>query len=134
MQRLYVEELLLMGKDNVPPRGGSSVNPPPPKRIEIELKIRDHIMEQARAIASFKGISMEEALSIVTKKQIEENMSFYVEQEILKDLAAAWNKFVELDRYHPSELSEFAQAMHTLQQLIGMRILNREHPELFPKK
>lgn len=56
------------------------------------------------------------------------------EIEILEDINNVWNKFAKLERYHPLELQEFCLAIHTLQQLIGMRILNREHPELFPKK
>lgn len=56
------------------------------------------------------------------------------EIELLKSITEIWNKFYKLERYHPSELQEFSSAIHTLQQLLGMRILNREHPELFPRK
>ncbi len=100
---------------------------------EFKLEIKDHLKKKALHLAETTGISLEQAMSIISKKHIEDNCSLFIEKEILKDLVSAWNKFVELDRYHPSELNEFSTAVHTLQQLIGMRILNREHPEIFPR-
>jgi hypothetical protein len=69
----------------------------------------------------------------VHNPNIQKGLSYH-EEKCLSHLTEAWNEFNLLDPYHPLEKQEFVQALHTLQQLIGMRILNREHPEIFPKK
>lgn len=58
----------------------------------------------------------------------------YEEKEIMNHVVEAWNKFIKLKRYHPNEASEFGIHIDGLQMCLGMRILNREHPEIFPIK
>jgi hypothetical protein len=53
---------------------------------------------------------------------------------IMNNIVCAHLEFQRLDAQHPSDLPEWVAAIHTLQQLMGLRILRREHPELFPIK
>lgn len=51
------------------------------------------------------------------------------EEGIVMDcLVEAWNNFVKLERQHPNELEDFANAIHNAQSILGLRILRREHP------
>lgn len=54
------------------------------------------------------------------------------ETRLLYDIIDLWNKFISLPRQHPDELLEFKAHLHAIQSLIGMRILRKEHPEIFP--
>lgn len=54
------------------------------------------------------------------------------ETEILNGSVEIWNEFVGLESQHPSDLTDFMDAIHTIQRIIGMRVLRREHPETFP--
>lgn len=47
------------------------------------------------------------------------------EREVLARLTQAWNKFVDLPRYHSDEIFEFKISFHRLQDLIGNRVLVR---------
>jgi len=53
------------------------------------------------------------------------------EQEVMDSLIEAHNKFIKLKRYHPSEMSEWVLSFHRLQELLSMRILNRDYPDYF---
>ncbi|MCK9470282.1 MAG: hypothetical protein M0Q88_00825 [Bacilli bacterium] len=56
------------------------------------------------------------------------------EKALLSKIVDAWEWFVKLPRQHPNEHDEFATGIHILQYITGMRILRKEHPELFPIK
>ena len=47
------------------------------------------------------------------------------EQELLELLGGVWNKFAALPQEHPSEGSEFAQAIHRCQDMVAARPLWR---------
>ncbi|GAA0102583.1 hypothetical protein UT300012_32980 [Paraclostridium bifermentans] len=53
---------------------------------------------------------------------------------IMDHVVAAWNKFTELENNHPSEWNDFADAVHKLQRILGLRILRRDYPEGWIKK
>lgn len=54
------------------------------------------------------------------------------EQEVMDLLVEAHNKYTELEQTHPSDLPDWVNALHTLQRLLGQRILRRDYPEDFP--
>jgi len=56
------------------------------------------------------------------------------EQIIMNHLADAWNGFMKLEKQHPCENIDFMSGIHQLQRIIGMRILRREHSDIFPIK
>lgn len=60
------------------------------------------------------------------------NKDIQEEKELLGLTKDLWNKFVKLEPQHLSERPEFGKAIHELQMIIGMRILRKEHPEIFP--
>jgi len=53
------------------------------------------------------------------------------EYNVLLSLVDAWN-FVKLETMHPSDKEEFMTSIHNCQKILGMRILRREHPNLWP--
>jgi hypothetical protein len=53
------------------------------------------------------------------------------ENEIYALIAKVHNLFSQLDRTHPNELEAFADGIHQLQSTMGLRILRREHGDLF---
>lgn len=54
------------------------------------------------------------------------------EQKISDDIVSAWNGFVKLEPTHPDDIDEFRMAIHSLQKIIGMRILRRDYPDKYP--
>jgi hypothetical protein len=53
------------------------------------------------------------------------------EQKIIDLLAEAHNNFIELNRTHPMEMTEWVSSLHKLQDLLGARVLRRDYPETF---
>jgi hypothetical protein len=57
---------------------------------------------------------------------------FTEDEKIIMDLLVeAHNKFVELDRTHAMEITEWVSSFHKLQDLLGARVLRRDYPETF---
>jgi len=56
------------------------------------------------------------------------------EQIIMDYLVEAWNGFVKLEKQHPCENTDFMDGIHKLEAILGMRILRREHSDIFPVK
>ena len=54
------------------------------------------------------------------------------EQECLDSLVDAWNIFVGLDRQHPDEVRDFADAIHAQQGLLSTRLARRIYPDGWP--
>lgn len=50
------------------------------------------------------------------------------ELEISELLIDSYNKFLKLTRTHPNEKSKFADNIHKLQYILGMRVLRRNYP------
>jgi len=46
-------------------------------------------------------------------------------------LVEAHNNFIELDKTHPMEITEWVSNLHKLQDLLGARVLRRDYPETF---
>lgn len=55
------------------------------------------------------------------------------EKEVMDLLIKAHNKFVALDRTHPSEMQNWVIAFHTLQGIMMNRIVRRDYPKHFNK-
>jgi hypothetical protein len=51
------------------------------------------------------------------------------EKSKMDDLVSAWNKFIKLERQHPSDIDEFGDGINRLQGLLAMRPLRRQYPE-----
>jgi len=56
------------------------------------------------------------------------------ERIIMEYLIEAWDEFILLEKQHPSEDTDFMNGIHQLQGILGMRILRREYPDIFPIK
>lgn len=57
-----------------------------------------------------------------------------LEKQISDRLCEAMNLFNELDSQHPSEMHDFVDGIHKCQYVLGMRILRRDYPEIYPMK
>ena len=55
------------------------------------------------------------------------------EGKVMDSLVLAWNEFSKLDSWHPSDTPDFCHAIHECQQILCMRILQRDYPG-YPKK
>ena len=53
------------------------------------------------------------------------------EQTVMDLLVDAHNNFIELDRTHSMEITEWSITFHKLQHLLGMRVLRRDYPKTF---
>lgn len=53
------------------------------------------------------------------------------EQKISNSIVAAHNEFIKLEPTHPSDIVDWVNAIHTLQRILGGRILRRDYPETF---
>lgn len=53
------------------------------------------------------------------------------EKEILDRLAKAWNLFARLEENHPSDVEEFAKAIHDAQKIIALRVARRIDPDIW---
>lgn len=56
------------------------------------------------------------------------------EEEVLDLITEVWNNFLELDSQHPNEETEFCDAIHRCQYVIGLRFARESRPDLFPIK
>lgn len=53
------------------------------------------------------------------------------EREVMNFLIEAHNKYTKLPRTHPSDIYEWTQAIHRLQDLLSARIVRRDYPNDF---
>ena len=53
------------------------------------------------------------------------------EEEVMSLLLETHNKFIALDRTHPSEMLEWIVSFHALQGIMMNRIVRRDYPEHF---
>jgi len=53
------------------------------------------------------------------------------EKEVMNLLVKAHNKFVKIERTHPSEINDWVNAFHTLQSILMNRVVRRDYPETF---
>ena len=56
------------------------------------------------------------------------------EGKVSDALVTAWNEFCKLDIQHPSDTPCFCEAINACQQILGMRILQRDYPAGWPIK
>lgn len=47
-------------------------------------------------------------------------------------IVKAHNLFSQLETTHFTEMQEWVDAIHQLQHILGMRILRRDYPKVFP--
>jgi len=50
------------------------------------------------------------------------------EQAVMDDIVGAWNKFIKLEKQHPDDINEFANAIHRIQGMLAIRSLRRQCP------
>lgn len=53
------------------------------------------------------------------------------EAKVMQHLLEAHQAFILLETTHPDEVREWADGVHTLQNLLGWRVLRRAYPGLF---
>ena len=53
------------------------------------------------------------------------------EKELLEQLGECFNKFCKLEKQHPDDARDFADAIHDCQRIIIGRSAVREHPDFF---
>lgn len=53
------------------------------------------------------------------------------ELKIMTKLNECHCLYLELEKQHPSDLPDWINSFHDLQKVMAIRILRREHPELF---
>jgi hypothetical protein len=46
-------------------------------------------------------------------------------------IVKAHNLFTDLEQTHPNDLPDWVNAIHQLQNIIGMRVLRRDYPETY---
>ena len=56
------------------------------------------------------------------------------EGKVMDALVSAWNQFTKLEVQHPSDVPDFANAIHQCQQILGMRVLQRDYRKGWPIK
>jgi len=56
------------------------------------------------------------------------------EGKVADALVTAWNEFVKLEVTHTSDRPDFVNGIHQCQQILGMRVLQRDYPEGYPIK
>lgn len=52
----------------------------------------------------------------------------------MNNLLSAWYKYCKLPQQHPNEIQEFMVALHTIQNLLTIRIVRRCYPKGWPIK
>lgn len=53
------------------------------------------------------------------------------EKEIMDLLVKAHNAYVSLESTHPSDIPDWVNSFHTLQDVLTRRVLRRDYPEVF---
>ena len=54
------------------------------------------------------------------------------EKKCLDALVDSFNEFARMERQHPDELRDFTDGIHSLQNLLTVRIARREYPKGWP--
>ena len=49
-------------------------------------------------------------------------------------LVSAWIEFIKLEMTHPDDMAKFCDGINQCQQILGMRVLQRDYPEGWPVK
>lgn len=53
------------------------------------------------------------------------------EAEIMDLITKAHSKYIDLIQTHPSDMPDWVNGIHSLQNVLGGRILRRDYPETF---
>lgn len=53
------------------------------------------------------------------------------EKAIINDLVEIHNKYISLECIYPADPQDWVNAMHKLQDLIALRAVRRDYPEMF---
>ena len=89
----------------------------------------DYSAEQYKLKLRIKELSKEEQDKNIDKEPYTE-----IEKEVADNLVKAWNSFCKLERQHPDETRYFCDGIHKCQSVLGMRILRRDYPNIYPIK
>ena len=54
------------------------------------------------------------------------------EKKVCDLLIEAWNGYIKLEVQHPSEQTDFTNAIHTCQQLLAIRVARKSEPKMYP--
>jgi len=62
------------------------------------------------------------------------NISGFTEDEekCMQYLMDAYGVFIEMERQHPDEMRDFVDAIHSLQNLLAVRVIRRVYPKYWP--
>lgn len=60
-----------------------------------------------------------------------DNKLTHIENCIMRDLTAAWNKFILLEPTHPDDILDFKKSLHDMQRVLATRLARRVNPEIF---
>lgn len=52
----------------------------------------------------------------------------FIEQQVMDSLVNAWDNFLTLPR-SADDTEDFRRGIHSLQRILAMRVIRREHPE-----
>ena len=60
-----------------------------------------------------------------------EQISGLTDQEIkvMDKILEGYNEWLRLEMTHPAEMQDFINAVHTVQQLLAMRVIRRDYPK-----
>ena len=53
------------------------------------------------------------------------------EKEVMDLLVEAHNKYVQMESTHPSDITDWVNSFHILQDILTRRILRRDYPDVF---
>lgn len=92
--------------------------------------------DKTMSLSSYTPNNVEEITYHQFKKQLFSNSNGPFTQEedkIMNHLVQAHNAFLDIDEMHPSDITEWTNAIHQLQKIMGMRVLRRNYPGYFNK-
>ena len=86
-------------------------------------------------LLSMLKIQTEQTDNVEEQDEIIDNKPYTkIEKEVADNLIKAWNSFCKLERQHTDEIRYFCDGIHNCQSVLGMRILRREYPSVYPIK
>lgn len=96
---------------------------------KYKLKIKELSKEEKDKLIDELTDNIEKQDKIIYKEPYTE-----IEKEVADNLVKAWNSFCKLERQHPDEIRYFCDGIHKCQSVLGMRILRRDYPNIYPIK
>lgn len=54
-----------------------------------------------------------------------------IEDDVMKSLVNAWNRYLTLPLQHSDDITSFRESIHTCQQLLMIRQVRRQYPNVY---